>query len=148
VTCPSSVDLDAIASDPDDDLDTVRWYIDDVLMSASTTSVTFTQGHTVRAVAYDERSATTTAIETIACNLGPRFADRTRSIKVKPARGPVLRERPLGASTRSGSPGRACVGAAIRCAALQYKPKMSASEPCLTSGRKAIRSRHVEVRHQ
>jgi hypothetical protein len=67
VSCPSNVDLDAIASDPDDDLDTVRWWIDDVLMSASTTSVTFTQGHTVRAVAYDERGAATTATKTITC---------------------------------------------------------------------------------
>jgi hypothetical protein len=61
------VSLAATASDPDGDLDAVRWTVDDVLIDASTTSVWFTEGHQVRAVAYDERGAAKTATKTIAC---------------------------------------------------------------------------------
>jgi hypothetical protein len=58
-------------SDPDGDLDVVRWYLDDNLIEATTTSLTFTLGHTVRAVAYDDRGAATTATKTVTCNEGP-----------------------------------------------------------------------------
>lgn len=67
VPCPSSVDLDATAGDPDADLDSVRWYIDDVLIDTNTTSVTFSGPHEVRAVAYDVRGAAATDVETVSC---------------------------------------------------------------------------------
>jgi len=67
VSCPSSVDLDATASDPDGDLDVVRWYVDDVLIDGATTSLTFTEQHEVRAVAFDDRGAATTATKTVDC---------------------------------------------------------------------------------
>jgi hypothetical protein len=51
-----------------DDLVSVRWYVDDVLMSASTTSLAFTAAQELRAVATDARGARTTATKTIACN--------------------------------------------------------------------------------
>jgi hypothetical protein len=67
VSCPSNVPLTATTGDPDSDLDTVRWYVDDVLMVAGTTSMWTTTGHVLRAVARDDRGATTTATKTIAC---------------------------------------------------------------------------------
>jgi hypothetical protein len=68
ITCPRTVTPSATASDPDNDLVSVRWYVDDVLMSASTTSFTFTTTHELRAVATDSRGARTTATKTIVCN--------------------------------------------------------------------------------
>lgn len=68
ISCPTSVTFSATASDPDSDLASVRWYVDDVLMSASTPGVTFTTSHELRAVATDARGARTTATKTIACN--------------------------------------------------------------------------------
>lgn len=67
VTCNTPVELDASVTDPDDDLSSVRWYVDDQLIAASTTSLTFTQGHDVRVVARDVRGAATTATKTISC---------------------------------------------------------------------------------
>jgi hypothetical protein len=67
VTCGSTVALSATASDPDSDLASVRWYIDDVLVAPGTSSVRFTQGHTLRAVARDDRGATTTATKVVTC---------------------------------------------------------------------------------
>src|SRR5690606_6324401 len=61
ISCPTSVPLSATASDPDGDLVGVRWYVDDVLMSSSTTAVGFTTSHELRAVASDARGARTTA---------------------------------------------------------------------------------------
>jgi hypothetical protein len=68
ITCPRSVTFGATASDPDSDLASVRWYVDDVLMSASTTSIAFTTTHELRAVATDARGARTSATKTIVCN--------------------------------------------------------------------------------
>ncbi|MCX4246706.1 Ig-like domain-containing protein [Paraliomyxa miuraensis] len=67
VSCPSDVELDATATDPDGDLDSVRWFVDDVLISASTTDLEFTTSHELRAVARDSRGAATTAVKSVNC---------------------------------------------------------------------------------
>ena len=67
VTCPSTVSLDSTTSDPDNDVDRVRWYIDDKLMAPSTTSITMTDDHVFRAVVFDSRGAATTAESSVTC---------------------------------------------------------------------------------
>ena len=67
VTCGAATTLSATATDPNGDLDDVRWYIDGVLLSPATTSVVFTRQHTVRAVARDLRGAATTAKKVVSC---------------------------------------------------------------------------------
>lgn len=67
VTCPSWVDLDATATDPDSDLATVRWYVDDVLISPTTSRLKFTGPHVLRAVARDARGATRSATKSVTC---------------------------------------------------------------------------------
>lgn len=67
VTCSTSVSLTATTSDPDGDLDSVRWYVDDELLASSVSSIPITMAHTLRAVARDERGAATTATKAITC---------------------------------------------------------------------------------
>ena len=67
VTCGQTTNLTANASDPDGDLDTVRWYVDDVLLAPTVSSLVFTEAHTLRAVARDDRGATTTDEIQISC---------------------------------------------------------------------------------
>lgn len=67
VTCPSTVSLASTASDPDGDYDRVRWYIDDKLMAPSVSSITMTDDHVFRAVAFDDRGAATTAEASVTC---------------------------------------------------------------------------------
>lgn len=67
VTCGQTTNLTANASDPDGDLDGVRWYVDDVLLASSVSSLVFTTGHTLRAVATDDRGAATTDEIQITC---------------------------------------------------------------------------------
>jgi hypothetical protein len=68
VTCPSTLNLTASTSDADGDFDEVRWYVDGVLLSPSTTSFTMTGQHPLTAVAYDDRGAATTATKVVNCN--------------------------------------------------------------------------------
>ena len=63
ITTPAQVDcsggstaLTADASDRDDDLVSVRWLIDGVLMSSSVTTLSFTTGHVLEAVATGHRA--------------------------------------------------------------------------------------------
>ena len=63
----SNVALAASVSDPDGDLAEVRWYVDDVLMGASVSSIPMNSGHLLRAVAFDARGAATTDVLTLAC---------------------------------------------------------------------------------
>ena len=65
--CPTTLALTHNAADPDGDLASVRWYVDDVLLAPTTTSIPATTGHTLRAVARDDRGATTTATRTFSC---------------------------------------------------------------------------------
>lgn len=67
VTCGVPTTLAATVNDPDGDLDTTRWYVDGVLLAPSTSVMIFTTGHTLEAVARDERGATTTAKKVVQC---------------------------------------------------------------------------------
>lgn len=67
VSCSGTLALSATVTDPDSDVTTLRWYVDDVLMSSSTTSITMTQDHTLRAVARDARGAARTATHSVTC---------------------------------------------------------------------------------
>jgi hypothetical protein len=67
VSCPTGITLVSTAADPDSDLAAVRWYVDDVLIAPSVSTIPMTGPHTLRAVAYDARGAATTATQTITC---------------------------------------------------------------------------------
>lgn len=68
VTCPtSSLQLTANTSDPDADLASVRWYVDDALLGPTVTAIPVTQAHTLRVVARDARGATTTDVKAVSC---------------------------------------------------------------------------------
>jgi len=54
-------------TDPNGDLDTVRWYVDGVLLAPGTSTLLFTAGHELRVVARDLRGGTTTAKKVIQC---------------------------------------------------------------------------------
>lgn len=64
----SSVALTASVSDPDSDLYEVLWYVDDVLLGPSVTSIPVTQAHEIRAVAIDDRGAATTDTLSLGCS--------------------------------------------------------------------------------
>jgi hypothetical protein len=67
LSCPTTMTLTSTAADPDSDLAAVRWYVDDVLLAPSVSSIPMTGPHTLRAVAYDARGAATTATSSVAC---------------------------------------------------------------------------------
>jgi hypothetical protein len=67
LTCPQTRALTGTASDADSDLASVRWLVDDVLLSASTTSMEFTQDHDLTAVVRDARGATRTVTKHVDC---------------------------------------------------------------------------------
>lgn len=67
VSCGVSTPLTATATDPDDDLDRVEWFVDGVPIDPATTSLTFTTGHLLEAVAFDTRGGATTDRRTIQC---------------------------------------------------------------------------------
>ena len=67
VTCGQPTTLAASASDPDGDLDEVRWVVDGVLIDAATNQLTFTGPHTLEAFARDDRGATSTDRIQIQC---------------------------------------------------------------------------------
>lgn len=66
-SCPTAMTLTSTAADPDSDLAGVRWYVDDVLLAPSVTTIPMTGPHTLRAVARDARGAATTATQSVAC---------------------------------------------------------------------------------
>lgn len=67
-TCGNRETFSATTSDPDSDIVSTRWYVDDVLMDAGESYVYFNTAHTVRAVVRDSRGATATDEVTITCN--------------------------------------------------------------------------------
>jgi hypothetical protein len=67
VSCPDTVSLDATAADPDDDLESVRWLVDGVLIDEAVTEIDFTTAHDLTAIARDERGATRTATKSVSC---------------------------------------------------------------------------------
>lgn len=66
-SCPTVMTLTSTAADPDSDLASVRWTVDDVLIAPSATTLPMTGPHTLRAVARDARGAATTATKSITC---------------------------------------------------------------------------------
>lgn len=67
VPCPSGVSLAATTSDPEQDVDRLRWLVDGVLLDEAMTAVDFTTGHRLTAIVRDERGATRTVSKTVAC---------------------------------------------------------------------------------
>jgi hypothetical protein len=67
VSCPTTLALDATVVDPDGDLASVRWFVDDVLVSPSVSSIPMTTAHALRLVARDARGATTTVRKDVHC---------------------------------------------------------------------------------
>jgi hypothetical protein len=67
VECPGPLSLTANASDPDGDLEQVRWYVDDVPLAPGVNTIAMTEGHELRAVATDERGASQTATKAVSC---------------------------------------------------------------------------------
>lgn len=68
VSCPDTLPLQLTSgADPDDDLVSLRWLVDGVLLEDSTTSIPFTESHEITAILRDARGATATATKTISC---------------------------------------------------------------------------------
>jgi hypothetical protein len=71
ITCPSTVSLDATITDPESDVDTVRWYVNDVLLKQTLTSIGVPSGAgsvDFAVVACDSRGACTRDEKTVDCN--------------------------------------------------------------------------------
>lgn len=67
VSCPTTLALHGTAVDPDDDLASVRWVVDDVLIARGVSSIPMTSDHEIRLVARDARGATTTVRQSVHC---------------------------------------------------------------------------------
>jgi hypothetical protein len=67
VSCPTTLPLAATIVDPDGDLASTRWYVDDVLVAKGVASLPMTTDHDLRLVARDARGATTTITRSIHC---------------------------------------------------------------------------------
>jgi hypothetical protein len=68
MSCPGVLGLSATVTDPNADVDTVRWFVDDHLLAPSVTQVTVPSGSPVFAVvACDSRGACTRAERTVSC---------------------------------------------------------------------------------
>jgi hypothetical protein len=65
--CPGTLILTQTSSDPDGDLTSVRWTVDDMPLAAGTSTIPFTRAHTLRAVARDARGATTSDARIVTC---------------------------------------------------------------------------------
>ncbi len=66
--CPATITLTANSSDPDSDLEGVRWMLDDTLIAPGTSQVQFWAPPTIfKAIARDERGATTTDTKVVSC---------------------------------------------------------------------------------
>ena len=67
VPCPSTKPLTKTVSDLDGDVASVRWLVDGVLLQDGTTSMQFSQAHTLQLDVRDSRGATKTAVKTVSC---------------------------------------------------------------------------------
>jgi hypothetical protein len=67
VPCPTTLPLDATVVDPDGDLASTRWYVDDVLIMNGAANIPMTTDHDLRLVARDVRGATTTIRKRVLC---------------------------------------------------------------------------------
>ncbi|MBV1856919.1 MAG: hypothetical protein KUG77_00810 [Nannocystaceae bacterium] len=68
VTCENVLALSGSFSDPDGDLDEVRWFVDGVRLADSVSSITISEAHEIRAVAVDDRGAATSDSVQVGCN--------------------------------------------------------------------------------
>lgn len=67
VPCNQPTTLSANVSDPEMDVDQIRWFVDDVLLDESVTAVQFYDGAVLKLRVRDERGATTVDTKTIQC---------------------------------------------------------------------------------
>lgn len=68
VTCPDTLALSvSSASDPDNDIASLRWVVDGVLLEDPNPTISITQAHEVTAIVRDARGATTTDTKVITC---------------------------------------------------------------------------------
>ena len=68
VSCPGQLELLlASGSDPDDDIASLRWLVDGVLLSDTWPTIDFTEDHEITAVIRDDRGATTSDTATVVC---------------------------------------------------------------------------------
>lgn len=68
MSCPGVLTLSATVTDPESDVDTVRWYVDDHLLAPAVTQVTVPSGAPVFAVvACDSRGGCTRKERTLTC---------------------------------------------------------------------------------
>jgi hypothetical protein len=67
LTCPQTRALTGTASDTDNDIASVRWIVDDVLLAPGTTSMAFTRDHDLTAIVRDARGATRTVHKHVDC---------------------------------------------------------------------------------
>jgi len=67
MSCSSPTTLAATVTDPNNDLEDVRWYVDGVLLAPSVTTMMFSGSHEIRAVARDERGGATSAKKVVSC---------------------------------------------------------------------------------
>lgn len=68
VSCPSTQALSVTASDAENDIVSVRWQVDGVLLEEGTSTMAFTQPHTVTAILRDTRGATQTLTKFVDCS--------------------------------------------------------------------------------
>lgn len=69
VDCPDDLELTlATGTDPDDDLASLEWVVDGVLMSDEWPTLDFTQAHEITAVLRDARGATASDTKTVTCD--------------------------------------------------------------------------------
>lgn len=59
--------LSKSVSDADDDIASVRWLVDGVLLEDGTDELHFTRGHELTLIVRDERGATTTDVQIVSC---------------------------------------------------------------------------------
>lgn len=67
VTCPSTVMLEKTAADQENDIASVRWRVDGVLLDGAVTEIPFTEAHDLTAIVRDERGATYTKSKAVTC---------------------------------------------------------------------------------
>lgn len=67
VACPDTLALVVSASDPDNDIVSLRWAVDGVLLEDPNPTIPFTEAHEITAIVRDARGATTTDTKLITC---------------------------------------------------------------------------------
>lgn len=67
VSCPDEIDLDYSMTDQEQDIESVRWLVDGVLMHEDVEAIDFTASHKLTVVVRDSRGATTTSTKVVSC---------------------------------------------------------------------------------